>query len=101
MNKEGDPNDQFIFASQARQVFYVNDPNDGRWYVVLTTKPKSYDRGNVCDNIEETTWFSRGLLKSDDIDNEDVSYVCKDSEGIYIEEDTISGKKRKKNLVDT
>ncbi|KAL5583046.1 hypothetical protein UlMin_015488 [Ulmus minor] len=95
LNKEGDPNDQFIFASQAKQVFYVNDPNDGRWSIVLTTKPKLYDRGDVCDNIEETPSFSRGLPESDDIDNEDVAYVREDCEGIYVEEDTTSRKKRK------
>ena len=96
LNKEGDPNDQFIFASQAKQVFYVNDPNGGRWSVVLTTKPKLYDRGDVCDNIEETPSFSRGLPESDDIDNEDVAYVREDCEGIYVEEDTTSRKKRKR-----
>ncbi|KAL5539689.1 hypothetical protein UlMin_042237 [Ulmus minor] len=96
LNKEGDPNDQFIFASQAKQVFYVNDPNGGRWSVVLTTKPKLYDRDDVCDNIEETPSFSRGLPESDDIDNEDVAYVREDCEGIYVEEDTTSRKKRKR-----
>ncbi|KAL5563273.1 hypothetical protein UlMin_033020 [Ulmus minor] len=96
LNKEGDPNDQFIFASQAKQVFYVNDPNGGRWSVVLTTKPKLYDRGDVCDNIEETPSFIRGLPESNDIDNEDVAYVREDCEGIYVEEDTTSRKKRKR-----
>ena len=61
LNKEGDSNDQFIFASQDKQVFYVNDPNGERWSVVLTTKPKLYDSGYVCDNIKETPSFSRGL----------------------------------------
>ena len=55
-----------------------------------------YDRGDVCDNIEETLSFSRGLLESDDIDNEDVAYVLEDCEGVYVEEDIISGKKRKR-----
>ena len=96
LNKEGDPNDQFIFASQAKQVFYFNDPNSGRWSVVLTTKPKLYDRGDICDNIEETPSFSRGLPESDDIDNEDVAYVREDCEGVYVEEDTISSKKKKR-----
>ena len=96
LNKKGDPNDQFIFASQAKQVFCVNDPNGGWWSVVLTTKPKLYDRGDVCDNIKETPSFSRGLPESDDIDNEDVAYVREDCEEIYVEEDTTSRKKRKK-----
>ena len=68
MNKEGDLNDQFTFISQTKQVFYVNDPNRGRWSVVLTMKPKLYDSGDVCDDIEETPSFSRGLPECDDID---------------------------------
>ena len=62
----------------------------------LTTKLKLYDRGDVCDNIEETPSFSRGLPGSDDIDNEDVAYVREDCEGVYVEEDIIIGKKRKR-----
>ena len=81
---------------QAKQVFYVNDPNGGRWSVVHTTKPKLYDRGDVCDNIEETPLFSRELPKSDDIDNEDVAYVHEDFEGVYVEEYNIIGNKRKR-----
>ncbi|KAL5579871.1 hypothetical protein UlMin_012313 [Ulmus minor] len=80
----------------SKQVFYVNDPNGGRWSVVLTTKPKLYDRGDVCDNIEETPLFSRGLPESDDIDNKDVAHVHEDCERIYVEEDTTSRKKRKR-----
>ena len=77
-------------------MFYVNDPNGRRWSVVLTTKPKLYDKGNVCNSIEETPSFSRGLSESNDIDNEDVAYVREDCEGIYVEEDTTSRKKRKR-----
>ena len=55
-----------------------------------------YDRGDVCDNIEEIPLFSRGLPESDYINNEDVAYVREDCEGIYVEEDTISRKKRKR-----
>ena len=47
LNKEDDPNDQFIFITQAKQFFYVNDPNGGRWSVVLTTKPRLYDSSDV------------------------------------------------------
>ena len=96
LNKEGDPNDQFIFASQAKQAFYVSDPNSRKWFIVLTTKPKLYNIGDVCDNIEETPLFSRGLPECNDIDNEDVAYVHEDCEGVYVEEKAIIGKKRKR-----
>ncbi|KAL5551593.1 hypothetical protein UlMin_001769 [Ulmus minor] len=85
LNKEGDSSDQFIMASQAKQVFYVSNPNDGRWSVVLTSKPKLYDSGDVCDNIEETPSFSQRLPECEDDQNEDVSYVREDCEGEYIE----------------
>ena len=55
-----------------------------------------YDSGNVCGNIKETPLISRGLPKCDDIDNEDVAYVREDCEGVYVEEDTIIGKKKKR-----
>ncbi|KAL5550667.1 hypothetical protein UlMin_000843 [Ulmus minor] len=61
LNKEGDCSDQFIMANQAKQVFYVSNQNDGRWSVVLTAKPKLYDGGDVCDNIEETPSFINQL----------------------------------------
>ena len=51
--------------------------------------------GDVCDNIEETPLFNRGFPECVDIDNEDVAYVREDCEGVYVEEDTIIGKKRK------
>ena len=95
LNKYGVLDDQFIFASQGKQVFFVSDLNGGRWSVVLTTKPKLYNSGDVCDNIEETPSFSRGLPKCEDIDNENVACVREDCEGVYVEEDTIIGKKRK------
>ena len=31
----------FILASQARQVFYVKDPSNGRWSVVVKPQEKS------------------------------------------------------------
>ena len=58
-------------------------------------KTKTVDMGDVCDNIEDTPSFSRWLPESDDIDNEDVAYVSEYCEGVYVEENTISGKKRK------
>ena len=69
LNKEGDSSDQFIMANQAKQVFYVSNQNDKRWSVVLTAKPKLYDGGDVCDNIEETPSFSKRLLECEDSRN--------------------------------
>ena len=67
-----------MFAAQAKQVFYVNDLNGGRWSVLLIMKPKLYDNCDVCNNIKKTLSLSIGLSECDDIDNEDVAYVLKD-----------------------
>lgn len=96
LNKEGDSSDQFIMVNQEKQVFYVSNPNDGRWSVLLTVKPKLYDIGDVCDNIEETPSFSKRLPECEDSQNEDVSYVREDCEGEYVEVVTSNMKKRKK-----
>ena len=64
--------------------------------MVLTSKPKLYDSGDVCDNIEETPSFSQRLPECEDDQNEDVSYVCEDYEGKYIEVDNSKMTKRKK-----
>ena len=45
--------DPFIIASQARQVFYIEDPKDVGWWHIIMTKPRdTYDMGrNV--NMDE------------------------------------------------
>ena len=42
LNKFGHKDDPFILASQARQVFYVQDQLDRKKHVVLMTPPKNY-----------------------------------------------------------
>ena len=32
----------YVLASQAEQVYYVNDIQDPKWYVVVKTKPRDY-----------------------------------------------------------
>jgi hypothetical protein len=48
-NKLDEP---FIFASQATQVYYVQDPIDADWFTVLKSKQRDmYDRlGNSIEN---------------------------------------------------
>ncbi|KAL0533397.1 hypothetical protein IC582_030236 [Cucumis melo] len=36
LKRIGHKSDSFIMATQARQVFYVEDPSDARWSIVLT-----------------------------------------------------------------
>ena len=40
LNKEGHKDDTFILASQTKHVFYITDPTDREWSIVLSMKPK-------------------------------------------------------------
>lgn len=74
----------FILASQATQVFYVADPVDTDWCVVISTTARSvynmepladvetYLQSNICDPVVEN-------------DIEDVNWVREDVEGVEIE----------------
>ena len=47
---ENASNEPFILASQAQQVFYVQDPNQEDWNIVLKMKPRDlYDDGILAD----------------------------------------------------
>ncbi|XP_019163187.1 PREDICTED: uncharacterized protein LOC109159542 [Ipomoea nil] len=64
LNREGHKNEQFIMASQAKQVFFVTDPSDKKWSVVLHGKRQITGEGNedVSYEIEEIPPFSSSLL---------------------------------------
>ena len=49
--------DPFIFSSQARQVFYVQDAKDKDWFTVIKTKPRDlYDMGNQVEDDDDDTY---------------------------------------------
>ncbi|XP_078167222.1 uncharacterized protein LOC144561985 [Carex rostrata] len=51
-NKVGYVDDPFILAKQATQVFYVTDPSDARWSIVLPGKRRIVGIENVIDEEE-------------------------------------------------
>ncbi|KAA0067499.1 putative serine/threonine-protein kinase nek2 [Cucumis melo var. makuwa] len=52
LNRVGHKSDSFILASQVKQVFYVEDPSDVRWSVVLTSPQRDFeDRYNDDEQI--------------------------------------------------
>ena len=63
-------------ASQAKQVFYITDPANKKWSIILSMKPNIITDGNVendiGNNIDEIPSFSLRLTKGDNIDNIDV-----------------------------
>ena len=49
--------DPFIFSSQARQVFYVQDSKDKEWATVIKTKPRDlYDMGKRVEEEDDDTY---------------------------------------------
>ena len=90
LNWVGYKEDTFILASQVKQVFYITDPADKKWFIVLSTKPKNTNDGNnennIGNNIDEVPSFSNWLTTG----NNDiiVGDVAKD---IYTREDHLGG----------
>ena len=61
LNHIGHKDDCFILASQAKQVFYVQDPSNPQWSVVLNNNPRfMMDDGNDTNNVE-LFGFTRGM----------------------------------------
>lgn len=68
LNKIGYKSEPFILGYQAKQMFYIEDPEDHEWSVVLASLNKQYtyadcdDLGDVCIELKS---FSNGLLNVD------------------------------------
>ena len=84
-------NEPFIFASQAEQVFYVQDPVDNAWHVVIKTTPRDYydmiedDSGEDVESYLQSTPCTRGLVDGNSSNNEDnVDWVRKDMDGTFL-----------------
>ncbi|KAI3496562.1 hypothetical protein L1887_38927 [Cichorium endivia] len=78
----------FILAKQANQVFFVEDPKDTRWHIVLHGKRRILGVENVVDEEEYNQFddlppFSIGIPSSD-VDINATVYLRSDhSEGLY------------------
>ncbi|XP_038973921.1 uncharacterized protein LOC113461576 [Phoenix dactylifera] len=49
--------DPFVFSSQARQVFFVQDSKDKNWSLVIKTKPRDlYDMGKRLEEEDDDTY---------------------------------------------
>ncbi|XP_074299841.1 uncharacterized protein LOC141631013 [Silene latifolia] len=94
LDKFGHKEDPFILATQAKQVFYVTDPLDKNWSVVLSVRSRrdvdSFDEDVVFEG------FDRNVSNLDDSDTLNTSslYTRDDhNEGIWITTDTPSKKR--------
>ena len=75
----------FILASQAKQVFYVEDQLDPKWLIVLSIPPKDFKNmeglDDFIDNCMEHHSFISSMPKVESFDDMD------ESEAIYMRED--------------
>ncbi|KAL0539367.1 hypothetical protein IC582_023578 [Cucumis melo] len=89
LNRVGHKSDSFILASQAKQVFYVEDPSDVRWSIVLT--PPQRDFKDNDDELGDTILRCEGIPNympdvdlNNDLDENISMYVRSDCEGTWI-----------------
>ena len=93
----GYQHDPFILAKQARQVFYVSDPADKEWHVVLSVKRRIVGVENVedeeeYDQFEDVPAFSTGIANVPVDEGQEPIYARHDHQ----EELVITKKKRKR-----
>lgn len=70
-------NEQFIMVSQTKQVFYVNDPSNTRWSIVLQGK-YIFDSDKNQDLYFDTPSFAtRVRLSSEENDSYDDVHVIR------------------------
>ncbi|CAL2229174.1 unnamed protein product [Prunus armeniaca] len=89
LSKIGHRNDQFVMASQVKQVFYVDDPMHRGWSVVLSMPNREYNNVISDDVLGDTRIecepFTRGIPNVDTFDdlvgefgNENIRDGCED-----------------------
>ncbi|KAL6327920.1 hypothetical protein AAG906_027331 [Vitis piasezkii] len=71
-SKIGHKSDPFILASQAKQVFYVEDQLDPKWSIVLSIPPKDFN------NMEGLDDFTDNFESFDVMDESDAIYMRED-----------------------
>ncbi|KAA0050657.1 putative serine/threonine-protein kinase nek2 [Cucumis melo var. makuwa] len=61
LNRVGHKSYSFILASQAKQVFYVEDPSEVRWLVVLTPPQRDFEDRYNDDELGDTILRCEGI----------------------------------------
>lgn len=95
LGRIGFRNDQFVMANLVKQVFYVEDPLDSMWSVVLSTPNRDYNDcasdDELGDIVIDHEPFTRGMPAVetfDDVFHEDSSqYMRADCEDIWIDKE--------------
>jgi hypothetical protein len=96
-NRLGYEHDPFILAKQAKQVFYVLDPADKKWHVVLSGKRRIVGVEDVVDEEEydqfdDVPAFSTGIAHAPVDEGQEPIYARSDHQ----EELVVTKRKRKR-----
>ena len=90
-NKIGFKSDSFILGRQAKQVFYIEDPQDPTWSVVLANPSWEYPECSDSDELREEViqhqCFSKGLPPMDVDGTNENDQLClrKDCDGTWVD----------------
>ncbi|XP_060960310.1 uncharacterized protein LOC133031070 [Cannabis sativa] len=106
LSKRGSKNDPFIMASQAAQVFYISDPANDKWSIVLSTPERRFleteedeENADLCyDDFIVGQPIHEQLMGIDrNIEEDDAEYIRNDiNEGIWVNCDSGKHKQKKK-----
>ncbi|GKD50571.1 transposon protein, partial [Tanacetum coccineum] len=88
LSTNGYASEPFILAKQAKRIFFVKDPSDSRWHIVLHGKRRIVGVENVVDEDEydkfdELPPFSIGASSSNDV-IDDTTYLRSDHDEVGI-----------------
>ena len=87
LSRLGYKSEPFILASQAKQVFYIEDPSDCRWSVVLLASEREYNDCANHNDVDETNVEQNIYLPSIETFDvtTDTTYVRADCDGVWID----------------
>ncbi|KAM6593613.1 hypothetical protein CsatA_001316 [Cannabis sativa] len=106
LNKKGSKDDPFIMATQAVEVFYIPDPANSKWSVVLSTPERKFAENEDDDENDDLMHecFIVGQRVHEQVDDvehddvlDDIEFIRNDiEEGIWVDCDSIQKKRKKK-----
>lgn len=87
-NRPGHKKDKFVSVDQVKQVFYVEDPVDAAWSVVLTSTTRDYrdvySEDDLGDTVMENPPFCSNIPACDVIDDDVQHSIRENVEGIWV-----------------
>jgi hypothetical protein len=76
----------FVFANQVDQVFYIEDPMNPRWLVVLKMKPRDeFDMGEEWNEVDSEPFHVSMLQNLFEKAHDSCSWTRKDVDGITVD----------------